>query len=673
MNNEFYKILQFLIVILLIATVNKGFTQEANNDSIAKQKMETLEQQVTQLIGFLEYSMNTLGTKSTPAREKETIIQESYRKIFANDKVQIEDDLDDKREAIVNKDVQAYLKDINFFFRDAAFTLNINKITPQYNEHGGLFFIADIDRHLEAVTVSGDTMDNSLQRFIEFNYDEVNQDLKIASIYTTKLNENEEMSYWWNNLPESWKIALGKSRIINDSLTLAGIAGFTDSAILISRKILASSLMQKDQTDTSGISLPAVLIITDTIPFNTDKIFYLVRQILNLTEISVEKDTAIFDLQPLSQLRNLKKINCSYTGIQDLTPIRNLSQLEVIDCSHTKVSDFSVLRFSGKLRDLDAGYTAVSDLAAFSAFTELERLNLDSNNIVDLSPLSSLTKIRDLRFRGTWVDNLLPLSGMSSLTILDCSETRVASLEPLKNLTTLERLYCSSTRISDLSPLSGLSSLKSLNIDNTPVSSLDPLNNLSELEKIYCDNTGISGKVAGIFMEKHPQVLVIYESQTLINWWNELTPEWQNVFASYIQIDPTPTKEQLHEIANLTQISIQNKQNLKDLEPLKKLEKLESLDISFTIIDNLAPLNDLVDLKKLNCKQSRIKDLSPLEDLINLESLDISVTAISNIEPLRNLNNLQVLTMDETAVADLEPLSGSRMIRLVYCDQTPIG
>ena len=86
-----------------------------------QQQIENYREQIRRLMGFLEFSLNTLGSSETSTREKEIIINESYLKAFLNDKVQIEDDLDENREILTYKDVQAYLKDVDFFFKEATF------------------------------------------------------------------------------------------------------------------------------------------------------------------------------------------------------------------------------------------------------------------------------------------------------------------------------------------------------------------------------------------------------------------------------------------------------------------------------------------------------------------------------------------------------------------------
>ncbi|MDZ7646701.1 MAG: hypothetical protein U5K54_05685 [Cytophagales bacterium] len=72
---------------------------------------------VKNMISFLKFMLNTLGSSKTSARDKEVLVTESYAKIFRDSKVQIEDDLAAKRDVITNKDVPAYLKDVDFFLR----------------------------------------------------------------------------------------------------------------------------------------------------------------------------------------------------------------------------------------------------------------------------------------------------------------------------------------------------------------------------------------------------------------------------------------------------------------------------------------------------------------------------------------------------------------------------
>ena len=98
------------------------------------------EQKVKDLVAFLQFLLNTLGSNSTSARDKEVVIAESYDKIFKDGKVQIEDDLDEERKVITNKDVVAYLKDVDFFFQNVKFELIIEGIQQSVNANGKLFY-----------------------------------------------------------------------------------------------------------------------------------------------------------------------------------------------------------------------------------------------------------------------------------------------------------------------------------------------------------------------------------------------------------------------------------------------------------------------------------------------------------------------------------------------------
>ena len=91
------------------------------------------DKKVRDIVAFLQYMLNMLGSGSTAARDKDVMVTESYSKIFADAKVQIEDDLDDQRETVTNKEVMAYLKDVDFFFTDAQFEFIIDNIEEGTN------------------------------------------------------------------------------------------------------------------------------------------------------------------------------------------------------------------------------------------------------------------------------------------------------------------------------------------------------------------------------------------------------------------------------------------------------------------------------------------------------------------------------------------------------------
>jgi len=176
MRIDMIRIAQCLSLTFLISLFS--FSLFAQQEEVEMDEISQYEEEVRQMVAFLQYSMNVLGDPSFSAKEKDVVINESYSKIFADDKVQIEDDLDANRDVVTNKDVQAYLKDVDFFFKQVKFDFNILEIDHSKNHNGNLFFTVKMMRNLHGITVGNDSMNNDLERYIEINLDEENKDRK---------------------------------------------------------------------------------------------------------------------------------------------------------------------------------------------------------------------------------------------------------------------------------------------------------------------------------------------------------------------------------------------------------------------------------------------------------------------------------------------------------------
>ena len=167
--------------------------------ALPSDKIDPLREQATGLVKFFESTLNFLADKSNTVQDKQVIINESYLKFFWDSEVQIEDDLD-KHLVPLYKDVQAYLTDVDFFFKQAKFTYNVQDLSVMTNELGNTFFKVTCNRNITGINLNGDNVNNNQVRYIEINYDESKQQLKIVSIYTTKLNEKDDLRHWWNGL-----------------------------------------------------------------------------------------------------------------------------------------------------------------------------------------------------------------------------------------------------------------------------------------------------------------------------------------------------------------------------------------------------------------------------------------------------------------------------------------
>ena len=655
-----------------------AFSQAGQKPVVDTSSIQNYREQIKRLMGFLEFSLNTLGDPETSTKEKEIIINESYSKAFLSDKVQIEDDLDENREILTYKDVQAYLKDVDFFFKKVEFNYQVQDIQSLTNDEGMTYFKVTANRNLKGETVEGEQVNNNKIRYVEINLDDEEQVLKIASIYTTKLNEAAELMSWWNGMPPEWKSILGSQYVLMDTIKLSQVDVLNDSTILLIhlvpeiREVASyiyigndSLLVMKEDT--------ALTEKFDTLGISKGVAYRSIREIIKQEDLDVHGDMFVKDLYPIDQMSELASLNISNTMITDLFAARNLTKLTSLNISGTDIADLDPIRYNTKIRNLNMDSTLVKTLEPVSGFDSLEILHISGSYVEDLSPLKGLARIKDLKLDDTPVTDLGPLADLPGLETLSLSGSKVETLEPIQYMLPLKRIAFKNTAISDLASLSKLENLQVIDADQSQISDLTPLGELPILEKIYCDQTKVTRSIANAFMDAHPKVLVIYESQGLAAWWKGLSLDWQKVFRGYATLDETPTKEQLHELALIIKVDITGNKNITSLEPLSVLSNLQELLAGGTYISDLKPLSELTELVTLNCSSTRISSLEPLEPLVRLEGLDASDTPLDSLGGLEGLISLKTLTIDKTSVGDLTPLKDIATIKVIYCDNTKIG
>jgi len=647
--------IRYVAAILLISSSSELHSQVKG--TLSAPDLDKYKKQVTELVKYYEETLNFLGDPTSVMNEKEIIINDSYLKMFANDKVQVEDDLDENREVPLNKDVQAYLKDIGFFFRSAKFEFVVSDINHFVTEENLNYFKVSMNRILDAITVTGDTVHSRNVRFIEVNLDIKANALKIASVYTTKLNEKEENKAWWNDLTNTWKEILGKNIFVFDSIEMADISFFTDSLIVVNSNPKSdhansdSSLIFRTEMPEEMQTFFDSLNSTDTIYLDSEPVHGRISGILKLQKIDITGISEIRNLGPLSELTELREILCPNTLITDLIPIRNLNHLEILDCSQTPVDDISPLHYSVTIRELNCGYTLLSDLLPISGFVNLETLKCDGLKITDLEFTAKMTNLKMLDCSDTRIYDLSPVQYLDNLVSIDFSATSINNLDAVSGLTGLTYLNCENTTVDSIGPLAGLINLEILRISSTGVGSLQPLNDSPNLKKIYCDNTRIAKTEAIQYMRNHPSCLVIFESEDLTSGWNELENAWKAVARNYAEISEIPTQEELHALLTITKMNITGNTEITTLNPLKWF----------------------FNLKTLHASSTKITDFTPLSQVIELEDLDISDNAVENIDFLSNLSQLHTVNLQNTRVSSLKPLENKQSLKFVYADSSRVN
>jgi hypothetical protein len=316
------------LLLLLSSLLSPAFGQEKNED------LEAYKEKVKQLVQFFEYTLNLVGSDTVPNDEKEAVLKSSYLKVFRDDKVQVEDDLD-QRLVVTNKNIKSYLQDVDYFFKWARFSFDILDISYSRGDKNIVYYKVTLNRNLKGVTINGERVQNNKRRYIELNLDTRKKDLKIVSIYTTGISPEADLATWWKALPYYWKEILARG---------------------------------KDKKDT--LSHSELKLITET------------------RELDISGNTAVTTLEPLSKLDKLITLNASGTGISDIIPAIDLNELEVLNISNTPVSSITPLKYLGRLKQLVLSGSKVSSIEPLSDIKTLEHLDISGTAVSSLAPVS---------------------------------------------------------------------------------------------------------------------------------------------------------------------------------------------------------------------------------------------------------------------------------------------
>ncbi|HPS61946.1 MAG TPA: leucine-rich repeat domain-containing protein [Bacteroidales bacterium] len=588
------------------AEAEKKPTEEVSKaGTIEATRLDTFKLQVSPLVRFFESSLNFLADPRNAVSDKQTILSQSYLKWCWNEKVQIEDDLEENRLVPLYKDMPAYLSDVSFFFKSARFSYSVQDVSVSAGEDGHTFFKVTANRNLRGITLNGDSVSSNKVRYLEMNFDSAKQQLKIVSVYTTKLNEKEDLRNWWNALTPAWKAVLSDGMKLEGTMPMASIDSFNDSVAMVGGQktfIMGSEFYQ-----------------------------YL-GQIVRATRLDLSGKAFVVNLEPLGKLADLTEVDLSGTPVSDLMPLRNLNKLEILDLSGTRVSDLEPLRYCNRISDLRMKGTRITSLSVLSSFPNLTALDISGTQVASLEPLRDRTRLKELRI----------------------DRTPVKDLGPIENLVNLELLNFSSTGVTDPAPLKSMQALRILLCDSTAIGTLAPLEGMAGLQKIYCNHSGIHQKEALAFLKKRPAVSLVYASDDLSAWWKNMSAEWRNIFSLYMDFNGQPNSEQLHLLALLDSINITGRMSVVSLEPLSRLILLRTLHCQSTGISSLDPLKDLTELKMLNASNTKITSLRPLSGLSSLETLHIDNTQVSDLAPLQDLKDLKLVLADNTLITVAE-------------------
>jgi hypothetical protein len=611
-NNHF----RFLLWIFWVFPI-VGFAQDLGD--YTKTEIKELSQKVDDQVQFLEYFLNTVGSSETNARDKDVIIRESYKKIFRDEKVQVEDDLLLDRKVITNKDVTAYLKDIEFFFKDAGFKFKVREVKPFLRDNGELSFLVSMDRTLTAVGLNDEKITNTKPRFIEINLDKKSNELKIASIYTTKLSRDEELTEWWGTLSYTWE----------------------------------SYFREK-------------IGITEEDSITLDHLY----KISSIDSLNLAGNEYLIELGPIEALRELKYIDISNTNVVELNPISNVTFLNYLNIANTPTEDIQFIKYSENLEYLDISGTQIQDISELGNLKKLHTLKAKNTIIQSFAVLNSFESLSSLDVSYSSFNNIENINELQGLKYLNISGNYLMNLDMLSSLESLEEIVLEETNIVDLTPLVNLKKLSLININVTEVSDLTPLNGKSSLRKLYADRTGVTEASADEFARRNRTVLLIHHVENLQTWWDALPLEWKNVLA---KINPNldsnlPTIEDLTYTVGADTLDLSGSQ-INTLGPVLKFKKISHLKFDDTDVSDLTPLSDIKALLTISGKNTKVKNLQPLVNLIELTSVDFRDCPVEEYYMLKDLPNLTYLNLDNSEIDASEIhefLEANKKINIIY-------
>ena len=633
-----------LILVLCFLTLVATAQKKKQNNGLTKEELAVYETEITKMVNYLQETLNFIGDPEQTAQEKEIVFSQSYTKIFQDAKVQIEDDLDTKRNTNLSKDVQAYLKDIDFFFQYATFKFDIQSIASLNKEDGSPYFKVTMNRRLVGKTVTNDSINEVKKRYIEINLDKVKNDLKIASIYTTQVNERETLRYWWNAMPSPWKTYFGKELRINDTIPMQAIIQVNEKDFIYSYPLL--SVIDGDTVATDWKEV----VVRDGL----DEFYAKMKGLVMMQNVDVSGIKTITTLDPLNELSELQTLNIGGTNVGDLTPLRNSNKLKSLKASNTRIDDLSPLKYDIMLEELDIAHTDVGNLDVLEILNKLEKLNISYTKVNSLEAVRQCPNMAYLAAEGCKINTLQPIAELGNMVSLNINSTPIRDLNPVSHLTELQSLKISQTPINNLNVLQEMENLKEIFCSNTNVSDLTPLKNHRRLSKIYCDNTRVDGKQASEFTKSNPFTLVIYDTNALEQWWEELPIYWKAVFSKQTSIDGNPTTEQLHEVINMTDLDLSGNAYIQNLMPVSRLTNLVNLNIANTEITRLNALTGMTNLENINLENTHIDDLSPLSGANSLKTINISNTPVTNLAPLVNDIHLETVLANNTGITTPE-------------------
>src|SRR5690606_5358132 len=226
-------------------------------------------------------------------------------------------------------------------------------------------------------------------------------------------------------------------------------------------------------------------------------------------------------------------------------------------------------------------------------------INNDSPGIETLTQTVTAT---ELNLDSGSIESLVPITRFVNLAKLDFSNNPIADLLPLSEVKTLVKLVGKNTQVEDLSVLKENSLLESIDLENSPIKSIKDVVSLSKLTYLNVNGAAVFKDEVPEVLFQRPDINVIYRSDELNAWWENLDPLWRDLFTDKFSLGENPDTEALHQLTSKSELSFE-RVNIPDLTALTAFVNLRSLEVFDAPISSVAPLSGMHLLTKLRLSQ----------------------------------------------------------------------
>ncbi|MDR1871871.1 MAG: leucine-rich repeat domain-containing protein [Deltaproteobacteria bacterium] len=260
----------------------------------------------------------------------------------------------------------------------------------------------------------------------------------------------------------------------------------------------------------------------------------------NLTYLFISNNSKIIDFSPLSCCHNLTHLAIrGCVNISDGVFLSKLDKLRSLDLYSSPIPDLFPLSNLKNINKVNLQYNdKLKNISALSSLKSLEFLVICENKIIqDLTPLDNLTNLQFLAVANCRkLSNISSLSNLRNLTHLMLSfigHTTDDMVFSLSKLINLKYLCLRGFSFSNLDFIKNLVNLEHLNLNYNDITNVSSLTNLTKLRKLELQSNSITD-CKELFNVKSLEFLNISDNYINhnINFLTEM-PNLKNVFVSH--------------------------------------------------------------------------------------------------------------------------------------------